>query len=219
MGKIFFLSHFINNHILLYGGAGEINVKSNTAIVEGDTANTLTISFPNHSGTHVDVPYHFINEGKRLTEYPASFWIFNCPQCINVPSEDGYLVTNEDIEEKINDNTDLLLIRTGYEKHRNKTRYWQRNPGLSLSLAKILRLQYPSIRAIGIDTISVTSLVHRDEGRKAHREFLGSHYKSEPIILIEDMALSNYNDHITQVIVLPLMIEEADGAPCTVLAR
>ena len=69
-----------------------------------------------------------------------------------------------------------------------------------------------------MDIISLTSRLHREEGRKAHREFLGDHYPSSPIVLIEDMSLINYKDIITNVLIAPLIVNDADGAPCTVIA-
>ncbi len=213
-----YLSHPFANDTPLYGGAKNIHIESESSIQAGDTANSLILSFTNHAGTHVDVPYHFLDDGKKLTDYDASYWIFNEPQLIDVPSENGYLVTYNDISGKINDETDLLLIRTGYEKFRSNPGYWQNNPGLSADLAKGLRTNYQNIRALGVDVISITSRLHREEGRRAHREFLGCQFESEPIVLIEDMSLLNYTYYINQVIISPLMIKNADGAPCTIIA-
>ena len=218
MNKSIFLSHPLSNDTPLYGGALDINLEQNTSIGKGDTANSLTLSFPNHAGTHVDVPYHFFENGKKLTDYDASHWIFYKPKLIDVPGENGYLVTYNDISEKINKDTDLLLIRTGYEKFRHKPKYWQKNPGLSTDLAKKLRLRHPSICAIGVDTISITSRIDREEGRKTHREFLCNHYSSEPIVLIEDMSLKDYTDKLKKIIVSPLLISGADGSPCSIIA-
>ena len=39
----------------------------------GDSCNTMHLSFPNHSGTHIDFPCHFDKDGKNLNDYPASF--------------------------------------------------------------------------------------------------------------------------------------------------
>lgn len=167
----------------------------------------------------MDVPYHFFDDGKKLTDYDASEWIFRKPQLIDVPSEDGYLVTYNDVSSKINKETDLLLIRTGYEKFRREPKYYQENPGLSADLAKGLRENYQNICALGVDIISITSIKHRVDGRNAHREFLSSHFDSKPIVLIEDMLLQNFINDISQVIILPLLIQDADGAPCTVIGK
>jgi len=214
-----FLSHPISNDTLLYGGVKNIHISLDTVISKGDTANSLSLSFPNHAGTHVDVPYHFFEDGKKLTDYDASFWIFDNPVCVDVCGEDGYLVKYEDVVNSIKAETNLLLIRTGYEEHRNKKKYWQKNPGLSVDLATKLRINHQNIRAVGVDVISITSRMHRDEGRKAHREFLGNQYDYEPIILIEDMSLINFTTDISQVMIFPLLIKDADGAPCTVIAQ
>ena len=176
------------------------------------------LSFPNHIGTHVDVPYHFFENGMQLTDYKPDFWIFNNPQCVEVSCGDGHLICIEDLKGEIKANTDLLLLRTGYEKYRNGERYWNKNPGLSPEIAKKLRELYPNIRALGTDLISVTSFLHRKIGRETHREFLGNQYKTDPIVLIEDMSLVGFNNYSSKVIVLPLLIVDADGAPCTIVS-
>ena len=130
--------------------------------------------------------------------------------------DDGQLIIPLEIVPNLNNDTDILLIRTGYEKYRNNEKYWAKNPGISAEMASILRSDFPSVRAVGMDIISVTSRLHREEGRKAHGKFLGDGYKSDPIVLIEDMSLINYTDDINRIIVCPLMIQDADGAPCVV---
>ena len=214
-----FLSHPISNDIPLYSGSSDINIKKSTSIAEGDTANSLRMSLPNHANTHVDVPYHFFNNGKKITDYDASDWIFSKPKCIDVPSNEGYMITYSDIKNEIEEKDDLLFIRTGYERFRGEKKYWERNPGLSSDLAINLRRKHPNIRALGVDLISITSFLDRKEGRVAHKEFLGGHYdNSDPIVLIEDMSLEQYNTDFKQVIILPLIIQDGDGAPCTIIA-
>jgi len=213
-----YLSHHLNEKTPLYGGENKIVIKKDNIIDKGKTANTLHISMPNHSGTHVDVPRHFFNDGNTLSDYPASFWVFQKPQLIDIPCEDGQLIEPSDVNSELRTETDILFIRTGYEQFRNQEQYWKKNPGLSVSLAKNLRTKFPNIGAVGVDVISITSRLHRDEGREAHCEFLGDHYKSDPIVLIEDMSLLNYTEDISQVIICPLIIEYADGSPCTIIA-
>jgi len=218
MKNVIYLSHPLTNETPLYGGAKSINIFSSSFIRSGDTANTLNLTMPNHSGTHMDVLYHFFDDGDKLTDYDPSFWIFNHPVCVDVCSEYGFLVNYNDVMESVNNKTDLLLIRTGYEKFRREPKYWKKNHGLSVDLAKGLRIKNPNVRAVGIDFISVTSRLHRQEGRETHRELLGKHYSSDPIIIVEDMSLNNYQNTIAQVIILPLMISGADGAPCSIIA-
>ena len=67
-----------------------------------------------------------------------------------------------------------------------------------------------------MDLISVSSYSNRSEGRKAHQAFLKPEI-GNPILLVEDMKL-NIKGPFSKVIVAPLLIDKADGAPCTVLA-
>ena len=58
------LSHAIDIDTPSYGNKDRIGIVSNTAIVNGDTANTSELHFTNnHIGTHIDVPKHFFENG------------------------------------------------------------------------------------------------------------------------------------------------------------
>ena len=218
MKQAIYLSHPLSSDTPLYGGAKNIKIKSDTSISTGDTANSIYLAFSNHSGTHIDVPYHFFDDGKKLNEYDPNFWIFRSPICLDLPCIDGYLIQYQDVAELIKPETDLLLIRTGYEKFRMEKKYWASNPGLSSNLAIGIREHHPNIRSVGVDVISITSRLHREEGRKAHREFLGTNYSSDPIVVIEDMSLLQFTPNISNVIIAPLIIDNSDGAPCTIIA-
>ena len=65
-----------------------------------------------------------------------------------------------------------------------------------------------------MDIISLTSPLNRDEGTKSHQILLNN--DSREIMIIEDMFLDNYNNKIDKAIVIPLMVEGIDSAPCTV---
>ena len=109
-----------------------------------------------------------------------------------------------------------MLIKTGYGSYRGTNRYTLTPPGLSAELADYLRTNFPKLRCVGVDLISISSYSNREEGRKAHHEFLNP-TKGKCILLIEDMKLDE-KVTIKKVIVAPLLIENADGAPCTVFA-
>ena len=215
--KYLWLSHILSKSTPSYGGSESVIIESKTSIDEGDTANTLSICTNTHLGTHIDMPKHFFEDGPSITDYHEKYWIFNYPQLINIPCEDGKLITPIDIKSEISIDTDLLLLRTGFEKYRKEKRYWETNPGLSPDLGIYLREKYPNIRAVGIDPISITSILHRESGRAAHRVLLDPHAPGKPIVIIEDMALSKISTKFNQVLVLPLRIRNSDGAPVTIM--
>jgi arylformamidase len=218
--EVIFLSHEIGTDTPQYGGADDLRIQQGNSIKKGDSANTTILSLTSHVGTHVDVPYHFFSDGQTLTNIPATFWVFRSVQCIDVQCGKDQLIYPSDIENiSIRKDTELLLIRTGFEHFRSEAKYWQSNPGLSTDLARLIRKEHNSVRAIGVDFISITARAHRGEGRKAHREFLNQKNHSDIVILIEDMSLKNVTDKVSRVTVLPLMIVGGDGAPCTVIAE
>jgi arylformamidase len=82
------------------------------------------------------------------------------------------------------------------------------------------------VRAIGIDTISLTAFQNRPLGRQAHLAFLAPEENTNPtglknnipILIIEDMKLSGLKKTPQEVWVSPLLIHGADGVPVTVTA-
>ena len=208
--KVSFLSHFINNYTPVYGGYdNQINISKKSSIDKGDTANSLNIFFNNHIGTHIDFPFHFSSNGKKSSEYEASFWVFNKIGFIECDiSEFPNKIKNlpSDIE--------LLIFKSGFGKNRNHDIYWKSQPVIPSSFAKLLRNRFPYLRVFGFDMISLTSKLDRNEGKKAHLAFL----INNDILILEDMNLEELSATPSKVIISPLQIADADGAPCNVIS-
>lgn len=217
--QIKYLSYLISEKTPLYGNATGINLLHNKKIINGDSCNTMNLNFPNHSGTHIDFPYHFNSDGKTLNHYPATYWLFNNVKIIDLSGkvDDCQIIGPEYFADLNNLLVDLLIIKTGYGAYRGTDRYTLTPPGLSAKLAPFLRKNFPRLRCIGMDLISISSYSNREEGRKAHHAFLNPE-EGEPILLIEDMKL-DVKGAISKVIVAPLRIEHADGVPVTVFAE
>lgn len=206
-----YLSHFIDEQVPAYGGKeGLVTIRQSSSIMEGKKTNELRFSMPNHIGTHIDFPYHFFEEGRRCSDYPASFWVF---------SRVGYLsCTVEELPLKMKElpgDIELLLLQTGFGMQRHQDAYWAAQPVIPASYAGLLRERFPSLRVFGFDMISLTSKLDREEGARAHLAFL----REENILVLEDMDLSALTSTPEQVVIAPLQLKEADGAPCTVIAR
>ena len=214
--NVTWLSHPLSTNTPAYGGGEGMRIESITKITEGQTANSSRFILPNHLGTHVDAPRHFFEKGPALTDYPPEFWIFKKPLLLDIPCKDGYLITPNDLKGRIPEETDLLLIRTGYETYRNDDRYWEHNPGLAPELGTWIRKNYKNIRSIGMDLISVTSRHHREEGREAHRILLDPDTYGNPVLPVEDMSLEHVNKPLSQVIISPLRVMDSNSGLCTV---
>ena len=212
-----YLSHPITKSMPVYGGSNGLELTSLKAIDKGDSCNTWRMCFENHWGTHVDGPNHFFSNGRKIMDYPADFWIFDNPQVLNVQLEPGELLKWETIGGHIDADTDLLLLKSEWGQKRGLDLYWEENPGIHEDVGIGLRNLKSSIRAVGMDWISVSSFVYREEGREAHRAFLNPDGKGKPVLLIEDMNLSADLTKLSKVFVAPLIVEGIDSAPCTVI--
>jgi arylformamidase len=215
---IHYLSYPLSESTPLYGNGEGIKFLLEKQIIHGDSCNTMNLTFPNHSGTHIDAPFHFDPDGKTIDGYPAEFWEFNEVELIDLSGtvNDSQIIVPDKFPEPINCEADLVLIKTGYGVFRKTDRYTITPPGLSADLAPYFRQKYPKLRCVGMDLISVSSYCNRSEGRKAHHAFLNPD-EGTPILLIEDMKL-DIDGPFKKIIVAPLLIEIADGAPCTVFA-
>lgn len=215
-----YLSHYLNNETPAYGNKREdIKITSQSCIDHGDASNSLRIEMKNHIGTHIDLPRHFVSGAKVLNDYPASFWHFSHIQLLELPCSRGHIITVSELKEKISSKTDCLLIRTGFEKFRGEEVYWKENPGFDRDVGEFLRRNFPQLRVVGFDSISLTSFTNRPLGREAHRSFLGNLENHEPILILEDMKLSELKENPKKLIIAPLMIDKADGIPVTVFAE
>jgi arylformamidase len=206
----YFLSYFLDEQTPAYGGQqGLVRFERTRSVAKGDTTNELRLGFPNHIGTHIDFPYHFHDGGKKCSDYPASYWIFNKVGLLQCSIEEvPALITGlpPDIE--------LLLLKTGFGEKRYEPEYWASQPVIPAVFAKLFRNRFPLLRVFGFDMISLTSKLDRTEGTKAHLAFL----VENNILVLEDMDLGSLHTTPGTVIVSPLLVTAADGVPCTVIA-
>jgi kynurenine formamidase len=188
------------------------------SIERGDVSNLFVLQLSNHTGTHIDAPWHFVRNGLSISQFRLEEFVFEHPLCIDFSLGDGEMFQASDLEpyfDRISD-CDLLLLRTGYSHVRrtDPDRYRHFSPGMSIEGARYLE-QFPGLRALGLDTISLASMQHLEEGLEAHRVLLGG--QNRRFLIIEDMNLDRDLSQLERVLALPLFIDGVDSAPCTIM--
>lgn len=216
-----YLSHFINQYSPVYGNGRGFQDKQLKSIKAGDTANTQLWQFPNHLGTHIDLPKHFYTDGRALDDFCASY--FSCKNIayidLSLCIRSGMLIGPEFFFDRFLDSSaEAIIVKTGFGAYRKDDMYWKENPGFDSGLAEYLRKRFKKIRFFGFDSISLTSYMQRDKGKVVHKEFLKDDH---PIIPIEDMNLDKLGQKSTiqNMIISPLLVNGADGTPVTILAE
>jgi len=214
-----YLSYPLNNKAFGYGNGDRFEIKQIRNICCGDSSNNSEFKMPTHYGTHIDFPFHFNEKGKTSSAYQASDFIFSNIEIIEVSNiVDDYLIKNNNLNiDFIDKHIDFLIIKTGFCSKRNKNEYWEKGYGFHPETASFLKINFPNLKAIGFDLISLNSYQNRPIGREAHKAFL----IEKDILIIEELDLRKVNNKtkIKQLIVAPLLLENADGAPCTIFAN
>ena len=115
-----------------------------------------TVIFEGHTGTHVDVPYHVDETGKKITDYQLEDFIFSQVYMVAVTVRGNY-VEAQDVS-CVPENTDFLIINTGYSRDRAADKYALQNVGVSPEAIAVLRqkcksfslkrLYYPNFKRV-----------------------------------------------------------------------
>jgi len=214
-----FLSHVIGEQFPVYGkmaSAGSVAVRS---LSQGDSANVTRITLETHWGTHVDTPRHFFDGGRSISDYSADELVFSRSATVSVSLEDHQVLDDIGLFSAVDPESDIVLLNSGWCHKRGADGYFKSNPGIAPELAAYLRSEFLNLRAVGIDWISVSPICNRVLGREAHRILLDPQGDREPLLIIEDMDFSGGLEGLQELFVVPLRIEHADGAPCTVMGR
>lgn len=219
--KLIYLSYILDANTPTYGNRNKFVCEKKSAISNGDIANDSTINTTVHIGTHIDMPYHFFEEGQTIKDFDINFFRFKKVLFIDcIPKK---IIIKDDLIEKLQriqdkDKYDILIVKTGICYKRETKEFWESNYGFDPSVAEYLRSNFQNIRVICFDSISVSSLADRERGREAHKAFLAPKY---PILLLEDMDLTQIHKdtEFHNLTVVPLRIAKCDGLPCTVIAE
>jgi len=222
-----FLSYVLDQKTPTYGDSNKFIVEKKSDISKGNIANDTNISTTVHIGTHIDMPYHFYEDGQTIEDFPADFWIFSKKEIlfVELKVENGELIIKDELINRLEQlknnsqfsilNSQLLIVKTGICYMREEEKYWRENFGFHPDCYDYLIKNFPNIRIFGFDSISVSSFSNRMLGREAHKRFLNPR---QPILLLEDMDLRYVDENIefNKIIIAPLRISSCDGLPCTI---
>ena len=170
--KWIFLSYNLSPDLSAYANGDKIKISKTSDISKQKTSNNSLLELPSHFGTHIDFPYHFSETGKKGDKYNPEFFIFSNIQIIDITGEKikNDLILPENLKKiNSNENTDFVIIKTGFSDKRNSKEYWNNNYGFAPECAQFFKQNFPNLRAIGFDSMSVSSFQNRLIGRVAHK--------------------------------------------------
>jgi arylformamidase len=175
----------------------------------GDKNNLSRLECGVHTGTHVDAPWHFLEEGSTVEQLPLDVMIGEAFVAY-LPEVD--IITAETLARlTLPDGTTRLLL------HTRNSELWEtgitefRKDFTALTSDAAQWLVDQGIRLIGVDYLSV----HRyGDGPLIHQILLKA-----GIIIIEGLNLTDVAPGKYELICLPLRLDGAEGAPARAVLR
>lgn len=207
--EIIDLTHHLENGMPTYPGDPAPSFKD-TARVERDGFAASEYRFVNHLGTHVDAPSHQIHGGETLDDIELGRLVTDALTLDFRRHEKGAL-TLADVEgqlAKIRPG-DLLFICSGNDRNWGTESYWTDwcYPDLHASAAMIER----GVSGIGFDGPSADPV---DAGTfECHQLWLGAGR-----VIVENLRNLDLLPERTSVVVAPMKVRGADGAPARAFA-
>jgi len=222
------LAHKINADApcfdLLEGATFQIET---TATIEKDGHFTRKIRMPEHYGTHIDAPAHFISGAWTVEHIPPERLVGP----LVVLDVRAQVEGNYDYQISIGDfarweksygvipNGAIVMARTGWDARWNSAKDYRdadangvmHFPGYSVEAARFL-VEERKIVGIGIDTLSI------DSGPS--QNFAVHHYTlAHSVYQLENVAnLGLVPEHGATAVVAPMKLEGGSGAPVRILA-
>jgi|TARA_B100002049_G_scaffold49934_1_gene35045 kynurenine formamidase len=182
--------------------------------IKDDGYNLELLFLSSHTGTHLDAPYHFIENGTKIHEISPNRLIRDAV-LIKSRKKSGQAITKTDIlkfekmHEKI-PNGSTVIFWTGWQKMLHDDSYFIKNPGLSTTAAKYLVSKKTNL--VGIDSPSIDF--------QASKQFSVHHlFSKNGILILENLAnLEKIKSWKFQLVVLPLKLKNATGSPVRAVA-
>jgi len=76
MAKKIYLSYILDENTPTYGNRNKFNIYKKSSIANRDIANDSFIESTVHIGTHIDMPYHFYENGQTIEDFDIDFFYF-----------------------------------------------------------------------------------------------------------------------------------------------
>lgn len=192
-----------------YPGDTPFELKPLLRIAKGKVCNLSALQMGTHTGTHVDPPWHFVEEGIRVDGLPLEVLIGRAyvVSVRGVPAVTAGLLASAGIPE----DAERLLIQTdnsfgAWDSPQFEPRFVYLAPDAAEWVVQ------KGIRLVGIDYLSVEQFGAPEP--LTHRTLLGA-----GVIAVEGLNLRALEPGWVELVCLPLRIEGGDGAPARVVAR
>jgi arylformamidase len=197
------ISLTITPQSIVWPGDQPVNIIRTSSITAGDTANVSEIKMSCHTGTHVDAPDHFLNNGISVEDLSLDLLVGRA-YVLHLPDVDT-ITASVLMNAEIPPRTRRLLFKT------RNSEYWSNGEkefqtgyvALSADAAELLVDR--NVKLVGIDYLSIAPY---NMGTPVHTILL-----SAGVVVIEGLDLSKVSQGRYTLHCLPMKLGGVEGAP------
>ncbi|CAM3722384.1 cyclase family protein [Alkalicoccus chagannorensis] len=196
------ISQYIEEAMEVWPGDEAVQFRTTMSISEGEAVNVSAVTMSTHTGTHMDAPFHYDQDGITIEDVPLDACIGTC-RVIEMYGEDT--ITAAHLESHKPFSETRLLIRTSDHGHG-----YEQFPVLTAEAVHLLAEE--GIRLIGIDGPSIDPL---------ESKVLPAHHacRENRIIILEGLRFREARAGTYDLAAQPLALKGRDGAPVRAVLR
>ncbi|MDM5433638.1 arylformamidase [Bacillus hominis] len=199
------ISQPLNNDIATWPGDTPFSYEVSWSKEDSGSVNVGKLTMSIHTGTHIDAPFHFDNDGKKVLDLDIHVYV-GAARVIDVSGMES--IGKKELENFNLEGVERLLLRTS--SHGKANEFPEVIPHLRADIAPFLSGK--GIRLIGVDVPSVDPL--DDKELAAHHQLF-----KHGIHILENVVLDHVTDGDYELIALPLALTDADGSPVRAVIR
>ena len=205
--RFYYISRTLFASMAVWPGDTSFELQPTGSIAKGDIVNVTTLTLSAHTGTHVDAPYHFTEEGQTMEQVdPAVYW--GLAQVVTVSRESGSLVPGDFAGYDLG-RAPRLLVKSNASAADPRlfhTEFVYPGPELADYLGTLGIVLY------GADGPSMDE--PNSKTLPGHHALQRNH-----ILILEGLDLTDVPDGLYELVAFPLKILGGDGSPTRAVLR
>lgn len=203
MSRYYDVTMELKNSMAIFEGDPEFKME-NLYNIKEHGYNVSSIALGTHTGTHIDAPRHFFEDGNSVDSIAIEMFIGNA----KVFFIDKDSIDYDDIKDLNIEKHDKILFKTPNSRFIDDCEFHKDFTALTKEAAEFLVKQ--EIDMVGIDYMSIESFYSEDG--EVHEILLANE-----VVIIECLDLREVEEGQYEIIALPLKIKDGDGSPVRVI--
>ena len=207
--KLYDISINLHEGMVTWPGDPEVKIDWVARIGNGSDANISALSYGLHTGTHIDVPKHFLDDGWDMDSLDLGVLLGECA-VVQVP-DDCDLICREDLDALDIEHFERILFKT------RNSQTWPKNAVafdegfVALGPSGADYLVEKGCKLVGIDYLSIAPF---DDPPTTHVRLLEA-----GVVILEGLDLSGVKPGCYELICLPIKLAGREGAPARAILR